>query len=66
MNDSPTKSGYTIRDNTYKLFVLDNGTERLYNLNQDPYETNNIIDNLTNEEQVIYNNLKTEANFIRE
>jgi len=66
LNDSPTKSGYTIRDNTYKLFVLDNGTERLYNLNQDPYETNNIIDNLTNEEQVIYNNLKTEANFIRE
>jgi len=66
LTDSPTKSGYTIRDNTYKLFVLDNGTERFYNLNQDPYETNNIINNLTNEEQVAYNNLKTEVNLIRE
>jgi len=66
LNDSPTKSGYTIRDNTYKLFVLDNGTEKFYNLNQDPYETNNIINNLTNEEQVAYNNLKTEVNLIRE
>ena len=66
LSDSATKSGYTIRDNTYKLFVLDNGTERFYNLYQDPYETNNIIDNLTNEEQVVYNNLKTEVNLIRE
>ncbi len=66
LNDSPTKSGYTIRDNTYKLLVLDNGTERFYNLNQDPYETNNLINNLSNEEQVAYNNLKTEVNLIRE
>ncbi len=66
LNDSPTKSGYTIRDNTYKLFVFDNGTERFYNLNHDPYETNNIINNLINEEQVAYNNLKTEVYLIRE
>ncbi len=66
LNDSPTKSGYTIRDNTYKLLVLDNGTERFYNLNQDPYETNNLTNNLTNEEQVAYNNLKSEVNLIRE
>lgn len=66
LNLSPTKSGYTIRDNTYKLFVFDNGTEKFYNLNQDPYETNNLINILTNEEQVAYNNLKTEVNLIRE
>lgn len=66
LNNSPTKSGYTIRDNTYKLLVFDDGTERFYNLNQDPYETNNIINTLTYEEQVVYNNLKTEVNLIRE
>ena len=66
LNNSPTKSGYTIRDNTYKLLVFDDETERFYNLNQDPYETNNIINNLTYEEQVVYNNLKTEVNLTRE
>uniref|UniRef100_UPI0035674AC4 sulfatase/phosphatase domain-containing protein n=1 Tax=Mariniflexile sp. TaxID=1979402 RepID=UPI0035674AC4 len=59
------RSGYTIRDTTYKLFVLDNGTERFYNLKTDPYETNNIIDTLTPEETTIYNNLKKEVGVIR-
>ena len=66
LNDSPNRTGYTIRDSTYKLIVFDNGTERFYNLNQDPYEANNIINNLTSEEQVVYNNLITEVNLIRE
>ncbi|MFD0835034.1 sulfatase-like hydrolase/transferase [Mariniflexile aquimaris] len=65
LNTAPARSGYTIRDTTYKLFVLDNGTERFYNLKTDPYETNNIIDTLTPEETTIYNNLKKEAGVIR-
>ena len=66
LNDVPIKSGYTIRDNTYKLFVLDNGDERFYNLIEDPYEQNNIINNLSAYEESVYNNLKTEVSIIRE
>ena len=66
LNDVPIKSGYTIRDNTYKLFVLDNGEERFYNLIEDPYEQNNIINNLSAYEESVYNNLKTEVSIIRE
>ncbi len=65
LNTAPARSGYTIRDTTYKLFVLDNGTERFYNLKTDPYETNNIMDSLTAEETTIYINLKKEAGLIR-
>ena len=66
LNDVPIKSGYTIRDNTYKLFVLDNGDERFYNLIEDPYEQNNIINNLSAYEESVYNNLITEVSIIRE
>ena len=65
LNDLPIKSGYTIRNNTYKLIKLDNGTERFYNLIKDPYETNNLIDRLTTNEQIVYNQLIHEANQIR-
>jgi arylsulfatase A-like enzyme len=34
---------YTIRDNTYKLIVNDNGSEQLYHLISDPYEGSNLI-----------------------
>jgi arylsulfatase A-like enzyme len=36
-------SWYTIRNDTYKLIVLDNGNQRLYDLIADPYEQKNIL-----------------------
>jgi arylsulfatase A-like enzyme len=66
LDDSPQKSGYTIRDSIYKLIRLDTGTERFFNLVEDPFETNNLINNLSTEEKVIYNELLIEANQIRE
>jgi arylsulfatase A-like enzyme len=34
---------HTIRDETYKLLILDLWTRRLYNLIDDPYEANNLL-----------------------
>jgi len=65
LNDSPVKSGYTIRNKTYKLIKLDSGAEKLYNLLNDPFETNNLINKLSTEEKIVYNELITEANKIR-
>ncbi|MCG8476508.1 MAG: sulfatase-like hydrolase/transferase [Cytophagales bacterium] len=65
LNSTPAKSGYTIRNNTYKLFVLDNGSERFYNLTADPYETSNLINRLSDAEEAVYNELKAEALSIR-
>ena len=45
---------------------MDNGEERFYNLIEDPYEQNNIINNLSAYEESVYNNLITEVSIIRE
>lgn len=66
LNTAPAKSGYTIRNDNYKLFVLDNGSERFYNLTSDPFEENNIIYNMSSTDLEFYNSLKLEATLIRE
>ncbi|BDD12117.1 N-acetylgalactosamine-6-sulfatase (plasmid) [Fulvitalea axinellae] len=65
LNDSPIKSGFTIRNETYKLIVLDNGSKRFYNLVDDPFETENLMNKLSIDEQNVYNELISEANKIR-
>lgn len=66
LNNVAIKSGYTIRNHKYKLIKLDNGAERFYNLTSDPFETNNLINNLSSEEETIYNELLSKADQIRQ
>tara|TARA_B100001057_G_scaffold492937_1_gene586356 strand:+ start:4383 stop:5726 length:1344 start_codon:yes stop_codon:yes gene_type:complete len=62
----PAKSGYTIRNQRYKLIVLDNGSTRLYNLQEDPYEQNNLMNlNLNTEQQIVLEQLQAQAMVIR-
>jgi arylsulfatase A-like enzyme len=42
---SKRKTGYTIRNEHFKYLKYDNGTEELFDLENDPYETNNLIQN---------------------
>lgn len=60
---SKRKRGYTIRDEQYKYLYYDNGSEELFDLNNDPYETDNLINNAT------YNSIKqklvTEVSMMR-
>ena len=61
-NDRPAKSGFTIRNERYKLITLDNNSFRFYDLKNDPYEKSNLINgNLSNEEQNILDTLIIEA-----
>ena len=60
-------AGYTIRDNTYKLIVFNNGNERFYNLINDPYEETNLINRGLNvEESSAMNKLTQIAESIRQ
>jgi arylsulfatase A-like enzyme len=36
-------AGYTIRDARYKLIVLESGSEKMYDLQADPYENTNLL-----------------------
>ncbi|HKK76941.1 MAG TPA: sulfatase-like hydrolase/transferase [Saprospiraceae bacterium] len=46
-----TNNSWTIRNQQYKLIIDDNSTEVMYDLINDPYEQNNLLDaSLTNEE----------------
>lgn len=40
LSDNLSKSGYTIRNQDFKLIVFDDGTQELYHLVDDPYEKN--------------------------
>ncbi len=64
-NDAPNRSGYTIRNSTYKLIEFDGGNRRFYNLNEDPYELNNLINNLSSADQKALSELEDEAARIR-
>lgn len=66
LNDAPAKSGYTIRNQRYKLMKLDNGSERFYHLGDDPFENHNLINKLSSEEESIYHELLSEAKRIRQ
>lgn len=65
LNDTEVKSGFTIRNSTYKLMKLDNGSTRFYNLVEDPFENNNLINKLSEEEQAAYDQLNAKAGLIR-
>jgi len=52
-------SGWAARDETFKLIKLDNGNQRFYNLINDPYEENNLMPNLNNNQQAAFDKLIT-------
>ena len=47
---SPSTDGYTIRNLSYKLIHLENGTEYLFKLSTDPFEQTNLISSTSNTE----------------
>ncbi len=63
---SPNKTGYAIRDEQYKLIQFDSGTERFYDLSVDPYEQNNLSNNLSAAEATARQALLDEAGRIRQ
>lgn len=57
---------WAIRDKDYKLIENENGDIEFYNISNDNLtETDNLIDNLNEQETIIFNNLKQEAQTIR-
>ncbi len=62
----PAKSGYAVRNERYKLIVLDNGSSLFYDLQSDPYENDNRINqNLSAAQQSALESLQAEATRIR-
>ncbi len=57
--------GYTIRDDQYKIIKFDSGTEEMYDLLNDSLELNNLLPNLTPDQQAIKADLESEAQTIR-
>jgi arylsulfatase A-like enzyme len=51
LGDTPDNSGFTIRNDQYKLIQFDNGEQELYDLFEDPYEASNLLDNPLQENQ---------------
>ena len=49
--DNQNKSGYTIRDERYKLIVFDSGQRRFFDLFDDPYEESNLLSQSLNSTQ---------------
>lgn len=45
--EGTNSSGWTTRDSRYKLIVFNNGSEELYDLDNDPDEANNLIDDVS-------------------
>ena len=65
-NDVANRAGYTVRDATYKLIQFDSGNRRFYNLVEDPYETDNLINKLSSADQKALSDLEAEAARIRD
>ena len=66
LNDTPNKSGYTIRNERYKLIRFDSGNQRFYDLWTDPYEQSNLLgEGLSTEEQTAFEELLAELEVIR-
>jgi len=60
-NMNPARSGWTIRNQRFKLLDFDNGTQEFYNLMNDPFENNNLIGNLNNNQTNAKNRMEIEA-----
>ena len=66
LNDTPNKSGYTIRNERYKLIRFDSGNQRFYDLWTDPYEQSNLLgEGLSTEEQTAFEELLAEFAVLR-
>lgn len=64
--DDGTNNLWTISNGGYKLLKNANGNDEFYNLNNDPYEQNNLLSGtLTTTENSIKTELETELNNIR-
>ncbi|MFT6026973.1 MAG: arylsulfatase B [Bacteroidia bacterium] len=64
---NPNKTGFTIRNERYKLIEFDLSTRRFYDLNVDPYEGTNLLNmGLTSDEQAELDALLTKASEIRQ
>ncbi|MEM7161380.1 MAG: sulfatase-like hydrolase/transferase [Bacteroidota bacterium] len=64
---SPAQSGYAIRNKNYKLILRDNGSFRFYNLEEDPFEQNNLSAGIQSpEQQALFQELSTAADSLRE
>ena len=65
MNDG-TDDLWAISNGEFKLIVNANGNEEMYNLIDDPYENNDLLNRtLTTEEESAKNALETELSSIR-
>jgi arylsulfatase A-like enzyme len=65
--DEDDASGWTIRNSTYKLNNWYDGTQRLFNLIDDPYESNDLLEGtLSTIEQTAKDELESEAAAIRQ
>lgn len=59
--------GWTIRNDQYKLIINANGNEEMYDLNNDPYEQNDLLSGtLSSGENTAKAELETELNDIRQ
>jgi len=67
-NYAENEDDYAIRNDRYKLIRLANGNSRLYDLQTDPYETDNLMigGSLNTSEQAAFLELDAEADAIRE
>ncbi|WP_299443743.1 sulfatase-like hydrolase/transferase [uncultured Aquimarina sp.] len=60
-------NGYTVRNETYKLIVFNDGTEGMYNLVEDPYENTNLLNEiLSNTESIAKSDLEQRVEEIRQ
>lgn len=63
--ESSGTESWATRNATYKLIEDENGREEFYNIKEDLFEQNNLIDNLTTEQATIKTMLQQEAQTIR-
>ena len=62
---SQNVEGWTIRQERYKLIEFADGTQEFYDLDNDPFETNDLIGSLTTAQDSIKLDLEQEAQAIR-
>lgn len=62
---SSSVTGWTIRDDQYKLIEFADGTQEFYDLITDPLESNNLINSLTPAQQTVLDAFEAEAEDIR-
>jgi arylsulfatase A-like enzyme len=65
--DQPDRSGFTIRNEQYKLIQFDDGEREMYDLADDPYEKSNLLEaDLTEDQQFAFEDLMNRADEIRQ